>query len=205
MKEYFRFLSLLIITFILLASSSQMVRGQSRIIMMMDTATLQDQINYIQNKTRIYDNFRAIREDVFQKLITNALDSLSGANNTIAGLTRKQENLKLEIDSLKAALTKTKKDLEEVTRTKNTLVFLGIKMNKTGYNVLMWGIIAGLLALLTIIILMYKRDRVVTVQLKKDLNELKEEFETYRKNNRERIEKMVVSHHREIQKLKGNN
>ena len=34
----------------------------------MDTATLENQLIFVQEHTRIYDNFRAIREDVFQKM-----------------------------------------------------------------------------------------------------------------------------------------
>ncbi len=202
MKKYTYYLPGMFIVFFLIAGCSQGIRAQS-IATVMDTATLKNQINYIQKKTRIYNNFRAVREDIFQKLKTNALDSLSGAKLTIAELNRQQQKLNREIDSLKTILTKTKNDLEEVTRTKNSLVILGIRMNKISYNILMWGIIAGLVALLIILLLMYKRDRIVTIQLKKDLNELKDEFGSYRKNTRERIEKMTISHYKEIQKLKG--
>lgn len=203
MKKYTYYLEAMIIIFFLLAGSTQRVQAQS-MAAVMDTATLKNQINYIQKKTRIYNDFRAIREDVFQKLKTNVLDSLSRARQTIADLKGERQRLNGEIDSLKKILAKTQDNLEEVTRTKNSLVFLGIPMSKTGYNILMWGIIAGLLALLIILVLIYKRDRIVTIQHSKDLNELKEEFESYRKSTRERIEKMTISHYKEIQKLKGN-
>jgi hypothetical protein len=189
--------------FILILSGPQPVRAQSRILAVLDTATLADQMNYVQEKTRIYEEFRAIREDVFQKLKKNALDSLNAEKQSVASLKETQAGLEQRIDSLNNQLASTKEDLNEVTKTKNSLVFIGIPMHKTAYNLLMWGIIAALLFLLIILVLMYKRDRIVTVQLKKDLNELKGEFETYRTSSRERMEKLVVSHHREIQRLKG--
>ena len=44
---------------------------------------MKEQLNYIEEKTRIYENYRAIREDMFQKLKGNISDTLSSANNKI--------------------------------------------------------------------------------------------------------------------------
>jgi len=157
----------------------------------------------IERGTRIYENFRAIREDVFQKLKGNALDSVAELKSQISTKIALQKNLEARIDSLTSALSETKQKLEEVQKTKNSLSFLGITVSKVAYNFIMWGIVGGLLFVLIMLFLVYKRDRAVTLQLKRDLNELREEFESYRKSSRERMEKLVVSHHREIQKLKG--
>ncbi len=178
------------------------LQAQTKMSAVMDTAVLQDQFDYIQKKTRIYDQFRAIREDYFQRIKKNALDSLNKSKKDITTLHNTIAGLNKEVASLKEELNKTQQELEEVKRDKNSLLFLGIRMNKAAYNVLMWGIIAGLAALLIILFLMYKRSHVVTVHTKKELEELKEEFENYRKSTRERIEKMTISHHKEIQKLR---
>ncbi|GAI68959.1 unnamed protein product, partial [marine sediment metagenome] len=50
---------------------------------------------------------------------------------------------------------------------------------------------------------MFKRSFVVTRQTTKDLEETREEFESYRQQSRERYEKLVVQHHQEVLKLKG--
>ncbi len=39
--------------------------------------SLKEQMNYLDEHTRIYDNYRAIREDMFQKLKVNISDTLS--------------------------------------------------------------------------------------------------------------------------------
>ena len=57
--------------------------GQTTMPEVMDTGTLDDQFNYIHERTRIYENYRAIREDIFQKMRGNALDSLSAAQVNI--------------------------------------------------------------------------------------------------------------------------
>ena len=45
----------------------------------LDTGTLDNQFTYIHERTRIYENYRAIREDMFQKIRSNAMDSLTAA------------------------------------------------------------------------------------------------------------------------------
>jgi hypothetical protein len=42
----------------------------------------------------------------------------------------------------------------------------------------------------------------VTTQTRKELNNIQEEYDTYRKDSREKYEKLVVSHHNEMMKLK---
>ncbi len=204
MKKFTFLFTIISILIFLFSGNTFTARAQTKMSRVMDTASLKNQLDYVQKRTKIYDNFRAIREDYFQKIKRNALDSLNRAKETITGLNKKIGDLEQQIRALQSDLDKTKQNLEEVTRTKNSLSLFGIRMNKAAYNVLLWGIIAGLAALLVILFLMYKRSHVVTVHTKKELEELKEEFENYRKSTRERIEKMTISHHKEIQKLKGN-
>ena len=51
--------------------------------------------------------------------------------------------------------------------------------------------------------LTFKRNRVITVRTKKDLEDLKEEFEGYRQKVRIEREKTSLEHFNEIKKLKG--
>ena len=46
----------------------------------LDTATVESQLDYIQERTRIYNDFRAIRDDIFLKMKANVLDSLNAAS-----------------------------------------------------------------------------------------------------------------------------
>lgn len=168
----------------------------------MDTGTLGDQFNYIHERTRIYENYRAIREDIFQKMKSNALDSLSAVKININNLDLLLSERSAEIDSLNQILHKTKEDLDQAIKNKDTLMFFGIPMRKTLYNTIMWLLVIALAGFLILLVLIYSRNRAITVQLRKDLNEVREEFEEYRKSSRERYEKLVVSHFNEIKKLK---
>ncbi len=168
----------------------------------LDTASLKEQFGYIEGRTRIYNDFRAIREDMFQRLSRNALDSLSAARKQIGALDRELNSTRQGADSLSGLLQESRQERDEAIRNRDSLSFLGISMNKLLYNTILWGIIAGLAFLAAILFLMFKGNHGRMTRAKKDLEELKEEFEAYRKQSRERYEKLVVSHHQEIKKLK---
>jgi hypothetical protein len=177
--------------------------GQTSIPEVLLNGTLSDQMNYIESKTRIYEDYRAIREDMFQKLKINSIDSLTKAKNNIAGYVVLTGTLNSRIDSLKSDLNITTEKVKELTMSKNSIRLLGIELNKTSYNSLMWTIVAILAALLGIGFLAFKRNLSVTSETKKELKELKTEFEAYRQKTRLEREKVSMDHFNEIRKLKG--
>jgi prefoldin subunit 5 len=166
-------------------------------------STLKEQLNYIEERTKIYENYRAIREDMFQKIKGNVSDTLSDSNNKVAMLNSTVSILKHDIDSLNSVLETTRTRLESVTRTKNRISVLGLEVNKITYNTIMWLIIMGLAATLGFGFLVFKRNLSVTFNIKKELNELKSEYEAYRKTTREAREKMSMDHFNELKKLRG--
>lgn len=165
--------------------------------------TLNDQLKYLQDKTRIYENYRAIREDMFQVIKKNAIDSLSASKIKVAGLTSLRNRLNKTIDSLNVALDSTKIQLNEMTTSKNSIRLLGIEVNKITYNSIMWILVAGLIALLVMGFLAFKRNVLVTSNTRNELKDLKDEFEAYRKSSREAREKMSMEHFNELKKLRG--
>jgi hypothetical protein len=170
---------------------------------MLVRGTLKEQMDYVQEKTRIYEDFRAIREDMFQKMKGNALDSLKAAKAEIAGLKKTTGAINLTIDSLNASVVKIKADLDQMTKTKNSISLLGIEINKVAYNAVLWTIIAVLAGLLTVGFMAYKRNHNITSNTRKESEELKKEFEAYRKASREAREKMSMTHFNELKKLRG--
>jgi hypothetical protein len=169
----------------------------------LDKGTLTDQMKYLEEKTRIYENYRAIREDMFQKIKVNTIDTLISAKTRIAGLVKMTGTLNVRIDSLNSSLAGTKESLQEVTRTKNSIKVIGIEVNKILYNTIMWTIAGVLILLLIIGFLAFKRNLVVTRNTKKDYDELRTEYENYRQKSRLEREKMSMDHFNELKKLKG--
>jgi uncharacterized membrane-anchored protein YhcB (DUF1043 family) len=192
-----------IITFMVLAVLNGNSQTQTTMPDELKKNKLKEQLNYLEEHTRIYENYRAIREDMFQKIKVNITDSLSEAKAKITGFVNLSTNLNHTIDSLKNELETSNTNLEEMTRTKNSIRVLGFEVNKLGYNKAMWTIVIGLLTTLAIGFLLFKRNRLVTVRTKNELKELKDEFEAYRKTSREAREKMSMDHFNELKRLKG--
>ena len=190
---------------ILAVSVISFIKVTSQVIMpeVLLKSSLKEQYDYISEHTRIYEDYRAIREDMFQKLKGNTSDTLTSLNSKIAGLNKTVYVLNRTIDTLKTNLASTQTRLEEMTRTKNSIRVAGIEVNKATYNKMMWTILAGLIAALLVGFLIFKRNLSVLSDTKKEFQELKVEFEAYRKSSREAREKLTMDHFNEIKRLKG--
>jgi len=179
------------------------MNSQTTMPEMLVKGSMKEQMDYIQEKTRIYEDYRAVREDMFQKIKGNALDSLNSAKTEINSLKINAREQNLTIDSLNASIENVRADLDKMTKTKNSIRLLGMEINKVAYNAVLWTIIAVLAGLLTIGFLAFRRNRTVTVHTKREIEELKKEFEAYRKAAREAREKMSMTHFNELKKLRG--
>lgn len=179
------------------------ILAQTTMPEVLDTATLRQQLDYMNERMNIYNGYRAVRDDIFLRMNKNSLDSLNTAKSEISQLESTLETSRSEIASLQNTLQQTTEERDLAIKNKNSMSFLGIQMNKAVYNSIMWIIVFALVVLLVLLFLMFKRSFVVTRQTTKDLNEIREEFESYRQQSRERYEKLVVQHHQEVLKLKG--
>jgi uncharacterized protein HemX len=144
-----------------------------------------------------------VREDIFQKISKNTIDTLSKSTTRINTLILRNNVLNNRIDSLRKAQESFNAELKEVTRTKESISVLGLEINKKTYNSFMWTIMAVLIALLLIGYFTFRQNRMVTLRTKKDLNELMDEYEKYKKKTRLEREKMTIDHFNEIKKLRG--
>jgi hypothetical protein len=191
----------LIITVLIIAVMK--AEGQTAMPDVLFKNSLKEQMNYLDEHTKIYETYRAIREDMFQKLKTNVSDTMSAVKNKIAGLYLTRSVLTMKIDSLTKYLATTNTSLDEITKSKNSISVIGLEINKSTYNKVMWTILAGLLAALVLGFLAFKRNMMVLSDTKKEFQDLKDEFEAYRKTSREAREKMTMAHFLELKKLKG--
>ena len=187
----------------LFISMIQVVDAQSGASAVLDSALLEAQLDYIHENTRVYNDYRAIRDDIFLKLRRNVKDTLNATKLEVEELNSRLTEKKFLIESLNTDLTRTKNEKDEAIRNRDSLSFIGIQMNKTLYSSVMWFIILGLAAAAILMVMLFRRTNQVTKEVKKELQVSQEEFELYRKSSREKYEKLVVSHHSEIIKLKN--
>jgi len=177
--------------------------GQTAMPSELTSNTIQEQINYVEKHTRIYDNFRAIREDIYQKINRNFIDTLLAEKGRVTALKNLTSDLNSKTDSLHVLLNTTRINLEAATATKNNIRVLGLEIKKGAYNTIMWTIVGGLAFLLALGFLVFKRNLTVLLRTEKDLKELKDEFAAYKQTSRLAREKLEMDNFRAIQKLKG--
>jgi len=196
------FLLKVMLLWVSISVTQSLTAQSSSIIAVLDSASLEAQLDYLEAKTRVYDGFRAIREDVFQKANKNALDSLNREKLEIARLNSELSEREFQIETLNTNLSRLKTEKDQAIRTKDSFIFLGMEVQKGVYNTIMWIIVLVLLIGSIFLFLLFKRSYAVTTQTSKQLKALQDEFEEYRKSSREKYEKLVISHHNDIMKLK---
>jgi len=140
---------------------------------------------------------------MFQKLKGNVSDTLSSFESKIILLNKSRLSLNQTIDTLKKNLEVTKTNLDQMTKSKNSISVLGMQVNKSAYNNIMWIIVGALVAALLVGFLIFKRNLSAMRNSKDEYQELKTEFDAYRKTSREAREKMTMDHFNEIKRLKG--
>lgn len=178
--------------------------GQTKMPDELSSSSIKDQLKYVEDHTRIYDNFRAVREDIFQKINKNYIDTLQVERGRIKVLQLLTTSLNSKTDSLNALLVTTRINLNEAISSKDSIQVLGMELNKGAYNAIMWILVGGLVLILLIGFLIFKRNLVVLLTTSKDLKELKEEFAAYKQSSRLAREKVEMDLFRANQKLKGN-
>lgn len=202
MKKSANLKNFILIAVILISNMSNST-GQAQVPEVLQSGSMEEQLDYIQERTRIYENFRAIREDMFQLVKNNSLDSLNQVKADIRELAVQLEEKDRNMDSLNMQLAGVREELNLAVENRDRLFFLGIPMQKSGYNLLVWSIIVGLSLLFVLGLLIYLRNRAVTVRTLKDIDEIKDEFETFRKRSRETKERLVMDHFNELKKYKN--
>ncbi|SHI81908.1 hypothetical protein [Algibacter luteus] len=200
--------SLLFIVFtclITLNSFSQAVQDDEALSLY--KGTIDNQFEYVLKKSGNFKGtngqpYEAVRLSMLLALRAHTLDSLKTVHENLAETKAVVENQAKEIEELKANLSNTKADLDKTDAEKNNMALFGMQMSKVNYNVLMWTIIAGLLALLILFIYKFKNSNAITRAANKSLAEIEEEFDEHRRTALEREQKVRRQLQDEINKQK---
>lgn len=193
----------IIIILALSVVSSRSIFAQDSEQNVLESGTLQEQFEHVHSRTRIYEGFRAIRDDMFQKVRRNSLDSLNQAKQQIQSYINQLEQANVNMEVLQARLDATIIERDKAIGEKDSIFLLGIPLNKTFYNVLLWSIIGGLIVFTGIAFVLFQRSNKITRQTNREMADLQEEYDEYRKSSRERFEKQSIEHFNELRRLKG--
>ncbi|MCB4809333.1 tRNA (guanine-N1)-methyltransferase [Tamlana sp. 62-3] len=173
-----------------------------------NSGTIDNQFEYLLRKSGNFKGtngqpYEAVKLSMINALRANTKDSLNTIKKNLADTKAVVNTQAKEISTLKSNLNSTQSSLDATNAEKDSMSLFGIQMSKTGYNSLMWIIIAALLALLLLFIYKFKNSNAVTKSAKKTLAETEEEFEQHRKVALEREQKVRRQLQDEINKQKN--
>lgn len=172
----------------------------------LDKGTINKQFEFIYKKSGNYraegKRYEVVRTLNLDKLRQNVLDSINAANSKAAQLNATIAGHETTITDLNKKLDETTNSLTSVTEEKDSMSFLGMLVSKATYNVILWTIIAGLLALLLLFIYKFRRSNILTQIAKSNLSELETEYEDHRRRALEREQRISRQLQDEINKYK---
>lgn len=169
--------------------------------------SIDNQFEYILKKSGNFKGtngqpYEAVKRSMFLALRAHTMDSLKTVHKNLAETQAVVKTQAKEISDLKANLSNTQTDLDTTNSEKNNMALFGMQMSKINYNVLMWSIIAALLALLLFFVYKFKNSNSITREAKHNLAEIEEEFEEHRRTALEREQKVRRQLQDEINKQK---
>ena len=139
--------------------------------MSLNSGTIDSQFEYIFKKSGNFkgtngQKYEAVKYAWLLTLKSHVLDSLKTTYTKLENSEKVVGNQANEIEELKAKLANTQTNLDKTDSEKNNMALLGMQTSKTNYNVIMWSIIAGLLAFLLFFIFKFKGSNSATREAK---------------------------------------
>ena len=203
-----KLLKLSILTLLLIFGSSSIFAQETQKKQSINEGSIDDQFEYVLKKSynfrgtngQMYEN---VKRSMLLSLQAHTRDSINTLKNKLDNTNKVVSTQQKEINDLKNNLTKTQDTLDATNTEKDSMSLLGVQMSKTNYNLLMWLVIIGLLALLLIFIYKFKNSNVITKAAKNALSEVEEEFEEHRRTALEREQKVRRQLQDELNKQKG--
>jgi hypothetical protein len=156
----------------------------------LNSGTIESQFEYINSTSNNFQEYKVVRRTHLDKIKANVLDSLKVFKDQVGIVNKQLTEQKASIDELNTQLTTSQAELQEALDMKESFTFLGMYIQKSTYNTMMWGIVILLGVSLLIFVYRFKRNYSVTAEVKQNLAEIREEFELHRRNTLERERKL---------------
>ncbi len=191
----------------LVFSQSVVAQTQEEEQLSLDKGPIEDQFEYIFQKSGNFkgtngQKYEAVKYISLLKLKANTIDSLNSLKTTLENSVVKVLAQQNEINDLKEQLEKIQSTLTATNAEKDSMSLFGMQMSKGGYNILLWSIIGGLLALTLFFLFRFNSSNSATRTGKLKLKEVEDEFEEHRRVALEREQKVRRQLQDEINKNK---
>lgn len=163
--------------------------------------SLPEQYEELKSKSNNYQIYKVVKEASLDAFWGGVRDTLKAERARIASLNAEVEGLNKEVSSLKAEVASRDKRLEEQEHMIEHMTFLGIPLTKTTYITFTWILIFGLFIAALVLYFRFNAAHRITSQTRKEIQSIREEFDTHRQRTRENETKLKRDLQTEINKV----
>lgn len=168
-----------------------------------DTLPLSKQFEQVYSRSSSYKDFKVIRKTTFQDLKENTLNSIKSIDEKLKIESLKNTRLEQEINNITKTHLELDLKLSNAIQEKNTISFIGLKLKKNTFKIIIWSIFFMLIILICYLAYKLKDGVKITSQAKKELTRVVEEFNSYKKKSLVRDQKLRRQLQDEINKQRG--
>ncbi len=145
-----------------------------------------DKFNEIYSKSGSYQEYKVIKKYQFIQLKKQVLDSFAKEKANYKKAQNNIKKLQNQITKLQSDLKRTNEQIGKLEAQKNSIRFLGIPVEKSQYQWMVWSFIGLLILALIYFIYLYTNSQKITKLAKNNLAKIEEEYYNFKSNALER-------------------
>ena len=164
--------------------------------------SIDNQFDKIYKKATNYNNYKVILKEQYLNLKLNVLDSIKDSKRLIFEIENRLHTKNSTLKKTKEQLVSAEFNLKEVIQKANSMTFMGVQLNKTSYNLLLWLLIIFLTSTSVYFIFKFKKSMTITKEAQRVLLENEKALEIHQKKSLVREQKLRRQLQDEINKQK---
>ncbi|WP_167342477.1 hypothetical protein [Nonlabens sp. SY33080] len=151
---------------------------------------LNNKFNEVIESSNRYQEYRVIEIDKINKLKKEVTTTAEDQDIEINNLNKRIEDQVSQIQELNDQMEASKIDIAALEKGQDSMELLGIQLEKSMYNIILWSIIGILTILLISFIYKFKNSNSLTSTAQEQLAQIEEEYENYRRNALEKEQRL---------------
>jgi len=185
----------ILITTVLLSISLSHAAQDSPAAVNSETHTVRTSFDEMLRQSNMYQDFKVIKRTRLDEFILEVSDSLKAADVQLQTEVRAKQNYQSQVGKLQTELEESRKAITQAEKGKDSIISAGMSMDKNSFSTLMWSLVIGLGALLTIVLIRSRSASSGQKELRHRLTEVEEYLNSSKKKALEREQELK----REIQ------
>lgn len=155
-----------------------------------EETSLKSKYNAITENAETYERYKVIPIVGLNSFWQEVQDSLSSYQAEIRAAQAEIASINQTHQAMNDSLAVVNEKLTASEEVNSEIVFLGMSLEKSFYNAVVWGIVGILLIFMAILYFSFKNSHAITSRAKKDLAQVREELETLRNLSNEKQVKL---------------